>query len=42
MVMVGEVLILIILPIKLGLIDNEPLTGGGHGFLLLKTISELF
>ena len=37
-----EVLLLILLPINLGLIDNNPLTGGGHGLMLLQPISELF
>ena len=41
-VMVGEVLLLILLPINLGMIDNGPLTGRGHGLLLLQPISEIF
>ena len=42
LVMVGEFLLLSLLPINLGLTDNDPLTGGGHGLLLLQPISELF
>ena len=42
MVMVEEVLILILLLINLDLIFNDPLTGVGHGLLLLQPISELF